>query len=167
MLLMPHAAASEVLCSLELRSNKRSHINEKEAHVLQLERPSTARKIKNEGDGDTVVEEVEWVSLGDDFCPGQGMGVKKKTLSRMAPRFLDWLNGWIMVPFSEPRNTETTWAGTGWDPRHGPGNHGVTWTNRGPLGDQGHWDLWLTFLGYLRQCPEGRALAWRVRSMTR
>lgn len=73
---------------------------------MQLERPSAAKTIKNEGDGDTVVEEVEWVSLGDDFSLGQGTGMKKKTLSRMAPRFLDWLNGWIMVPFSEMRNKE-------------------------------------------------------------
>lgn len=73
---------------------------------MQLERPSAARTIKNEGDGDTVVEEVEWVSLGDDFSLGQGTGMRKKTLSRMAPRFLDWLNRWIMVPSSEPRNTE-------------------------------------------------------------
>ena len=46
------------------------------------------------------------MSLGDDFSLGQGTGMRKKTLSRMAPRFLDWLNRWIMVPSSEPRNTE-------------------------------------------------------------
>ena len=147
--------------------------------MLQLERPSAAKKIKNEGDRDTVVEEVEWVSLGDDFSLGQGMGVKKKTLSRMAPRFLDWLNGWIMVPSlsrgiqregkiceGPEQGSEITWARTGWDLRHGPGNHGGTWTNCGPLGDQGHWDFVAHFPGLLRQCPEGRALAWRVRSMT-
>ena len=52
---------------------------------MQLERPSAAKTIKNEGDGDTVVEEVEWVSLGNDFSLGQGTGMKKKTTS-MQPR---------------------------------------------------------------------------------
>ena len=65
-----------------------------------------SQRNKHEGDGDAVVEEVEWASLGDDFSLGQGMGMKKKTLSRTAPRSLDGLNGWIMVPFSEPRNAE-------------------------------------------------------------
>lgn len=52
--------------------------------------------------------------------------------------------------------SETTWARTGWDLRHGPGNLGGAWTNWGPLGDllQGHWDLWLTFLGYLRHSAQ-------------